>query len=190
MKTYTIIAGVNGVGKSSLTGVLIGEGIDLGEIVDTDKLAASLGGDKLAGGKEAVRRIRACLGRGESFTQETTLSGAKTLKTILAARERGYYIRLYYIGVDTVGESLRRIKNRVEKGGHDIPERDVKRRYDKRFRDLAAVLPFCDEVKLYDNENGFAERAEIRDQALFWKERPVGWLAELERYLAEPRKGR
>lgn len=40
MKIYTIIAGVNGVGKSSLTGVLVGETSDLGVIIDTDKITA------------------------------------------------------------------------------------------------------------------------------------------------------
>ena len=45
MKIYTIIGGVNGVGKSSLTGVLASESNDLGVIIDTDKITASLGGD-------------------------------------------------------------------------------------------------------------------------------------------------
>ena len=47
MKIYTIIAGVNGVGKSSLTGVLVGESSDLGVIVDADRITAELGGDKV-----------------------------------------------------------------------------------------------------------------------------------------------
>lgn len=185
MKIYTVIAGVNGVGKSSLTGVLIGENADLGVIVDTDKITAALGGDKLRGGKEAVRIIRECLQSGKSFTQETTLSGVKTLNTIKTAKERHYFIRLYYIGVGSAEESVKRIKNRVEKGGHDIPEKDVKRRHEKRFGDLAAVLPFCDEVKLYDNENGFTEKAEYKNRTLTLKGEPPDWLSELQRYLSE-----
>ena len=51
MKIYTIIGGVNGVGKSSLSGVLSAESTDLGIIIDTDKLTAELGGDKIKGGK-------------------------------------------------------------------------------------------------------------------------------------------
>lgn len=61
MKTYTIIGGVNGVGKSSLTGVLRSELTDLGAVIDVDKLTASLGGDKLSGGKAAIRKIESCL---------------------------------------------------------------------------------------------------------------------------------
>lgn len=181
MKIYTIIAGVNGVGKSSLTGVLIGESSDLGVIVDTDKITAELGGDKLRGGKAAIERINSSLEKGINLTQETTLSGVKTLKTIKKARDLDYFIRLYYVGVSTAEESIKRIKNRVEKGGHDIPESDVLRRYQKRFEDLVAVLPYCNEVKLYDNENGFIEKAEYKNGEIIIKSANVPkWLEELQ----------
>ena len=184
MKIYTIIAGVNGVGKSSLTGVLIGESSDLGVIVDTDKITAELGGDKLKGGKAAIERINDSLEKGINFTQETTLSGAKTLRTIKQARELDYFIRLYYIGVNTAEESIKRIKNRVEKGGHAIADNDVIRRYDKRFDDLIMILPYCNEVKFYDNENGFVEKAEYRNGSLIIKSDDIPqWLSELQKKL-------
>lgn len=63
------------------------------------------------------------------------------------------------MGVSGAEESLFRIANRVRKGGHNIPKQDVLRRYEKRFADLAEVLPYCDEVYFYDNENGFREVA-------------------------------
>ena len=40
MKVYTIIGGVNGTGKSSLTGVLRTQLKDLGRIIDVDKITA------------------------------------------------------------------------------------------------------------------------------------------------------
>lgn len=155
MKRYTIIGGVNGVGKSSIYGALKGRDEDFGVVIDTDKITAQFGGDKLKGGKEAVRLINDCLEKGLNFTQETTLSGKKTLKTIIKAHEKGYEIYLYYIAVSSAEESLSRIKNRVNKGGHDIPEAYVKRRFDKRFDDLLKVLPYCDKAIFWDNENGF-----------------------------------
>lgn len=184
MKKYTIIGGVNGVGKSSLTGVLKGEHSDLGIVVDTDMLTVKMGGDKIKGGKEAVRIISDCLDKGVNFTQETTLSGKKTLRTVIQAREKDYYVRLYYVGINSAAESLLRIKNRVSKGGHDIPAEDVKRRYESRFECLARVLPYCDEVRLYDNENGFAEVGEYRNGEIM----PSGgyvpeWIIELKEYL-------
>lgn len=179
MKLYTIIGGVNGCGKSSLTGALKAERSDLGLLIDVDKLAAQLG-SPVEGGKAAVRKIDECLEKGISFTQETTLSGARTERTIRRAKERGYTIRLYYIGLDTMEESLGRIANRVSKGGHDIPKEDVERRFQSRFADVLRVLPYCDEARFFDNDNGFMEVAEYRNGELIPRvSTPPRWLLEL-----------
>ena len=179
MQIYTIIGGVNGCGKSSLTGALKAERSDLGLIIDVDKLAAQLG-SPVEGGKAAVRKIDECLEKGISFTQETTLSGARTERTIRRAKERGYTIRLYYIGLDTMEESLGRIANRVAKGGHDIPREDVERRFSTRFADVLRVLPYCDEARFFDNDNGFVEVAEYRTGELIPRvSTPPRWLLEL-----------
>lgn len=184
MKIYTIIGGVNGVGKSSLTGVLAAESNDLGVIINTDKITIALNGDKIKGGKKAVELINYSLQKEINFTQETTLSGSRTLKTIKRARDLDYFIRLYYIGINSVDESLKRIKNRVEKGGHDIPTRDVERRYNKRFKDLINILPFCSEVKFFDNENGFVEKAEYKNGELIIKNNDIpNWIKDLKHFL-------
>lgn len=180
MKTYTIIGGTNGVGKSSFLGSLNEQRDDLGVIIDAEKINLRFDGDKVKGGKTASQMISDCLEKEIGFTQETTLSGHKTLKTIKAAREKNYSVRLYYIGISSAEESLLRIENRVKKGGHGIPESDVLRRYKSRFEDLLRVLPYCDEALLFDNENGFVKVAEYRNGQI----RAVGeyrpqWLKEL-----------
>jgi predicted ABC-type ATPase len=91
MKIYTIIGGVNGVGKSSLSGILAEIKSDMGMVVDTNKIIAECGGDKIKGGKIAVKKIDECLSRGITFTQETTLSGVKTLKTVKRAIAQNYF---------------------------------------------------------------------------------------------------
>lgn len=143
MKTYTIIGGVNGAGKSSLTGVLKSRMNDLGIIVDK----MSIGKSPVEGGKEAIDD---CLDKGVNFTQETTLSGHRTERTVRRAKEQGYYIRLFYVGLDTVNESLKRI------------------------------LPYCDEAVFYDNDNGFVEVAVYRNGEIIptVENRPQ-WLQEL-----------
>ena len=184
MKTYTIIGGVNGVGKSSFTGVLVRKTDDLGIIIDTDKLNAEFDGDRIQGGKKAIAIMEDCLEKGLSFTQETTLSGVRTLKTIRRAIELDYHIRLYYIGVNSCEESLLRIANRVRKGGHDIPSEDVQRRYEKRFSDLSAVLPYCSEAEFWDNENGFVNVGEYKNGSLvIYGNEPPQWLTELKKLI-------
>ena len=184
MKTYTIIGGVNGVGKSSFTGVLKERTMDLGTIIDVDKITAELGGNPLAGGKAALTKIRDCITRNVSFTQETTLSGYKTEATAKQVKELGYHVRMFYVGLDTLDESLLRIQNRVRRGGHDISNDDVSRRFSARWESLAKVLPYCDEAEFYDNDNGFVKVAEYRNGEL----RTVGdripnWIMELQNYL-------
>lgn len=184
MKQFTIIGGVNGVGKSSFTGVMKESRDDLGIIVDVDQITAKLGVGSLAGGKAALEKINECIAKGLSFTQETTLSGRKTEATARRCRELGYHVRLFYIGLDTAAESLSRIQNRVRRGGHDIPENDVERRFAGRWEAVAKVLPYCDEAEFYDNDNGFVKVAEYHNGELI----PVGvyrpnWLLELMEYL-------
>ena len=185
MKVYTIIGGVNGVGKSSFSGVLRQQRLDLGKIIDPDHIAAKehcfqfvavfIDPDhiaakehcnKLEAGRIAIQEVETAIQNGWNFTQETTLSGRRTLQTILAARQKDYQIRLYYIGISSAEESLYRIANRVRKGGHNIAEADVRRRYEKRFADLSKILPYCDEAHFFDNENGFTEAAIYQNGSL------------------------
>ena len=178
MKTYTIIGGVNGVGKSSFTGVLKERATDLGIIIDVDRITAELGG------KAALTTTRDCIDRNVSFTQETTLSGYKTESTAKEVKALGYYIRMFYVGLDTLSESLVRIDNRVKRGGHNIPKDDMQRRFSGRWEAVAKVLPYCDEAEFYDNDNGFVKVAEYCNGEL----RTIGnhipnWLSELQNYL-------
>lgn len=180
MKTYTIVAGVNGCGKSSLTGVLRNEISHLGRIIDVDKITVTCGGNLLEGGKKAVSLIEDSLEKGICFTQETTLSGRKTLDTIKRAMAKDYYIRLYYVGLDTMEESLLRIENRVRRGGHNIPGDTVAKRFAKRFDDLLAILPYCHEATFYDNDNGFVTVAKYKNGELqLMGQNSPKWLAEL-----------
>ncbi len=72
----------------------------------------------------------------------------------------------------------------MRRGGHDISQEDVVRRFRARWEAVEKVLSYCDEAEFYDNDNGFQLVAEYRNGEL----RTVGslyphWLAELLRYL-------
>lgn len=164
-ENFTILGGVNGVGKTTLAGVLKGVKDNFGMFVNADELTAQCG-SILEGGKQAVSLLEECIRRGDNFTWETTLSGRKTARTIAEAHEKGYFVCLYYISVSSAEECLSRIKNRVRKGGHDIPEEIVRRRFTKRFDDLTRILPLVEETVFFDNENGFVHVADYRNGQL------------------------
>ena len=187
LQEYILISGVNGTGKSSFRGVLEGQGVPLGHIVDPDLIAKQNNYNELSAGKQAVREIQACLQKGETITQETTLSSHQVRRTIVKAKEQGYRIVMYYIGLNTKYESIYRIANRVRKGGHDIQPDDVIRRFENRFDSLDRVVTLCDKVIFYDNENGFIKVAEITDGVFCYTNdyRP-DWIVEYHsRFLSE-----
>ena len=186
-KAYTIIGGVNGTGKSSFSGVMRSLIPDLGfgVIIDVDKIIALNKVFPIEGGKISIKLIAELLENGESFAQETTLAGLKTQNTAATAKDLGYFVRLYYIALDTPEECLKRISNRVTHGGHDIGEVDVRRRFAERWKSVKRILPHCDEAFFFDNNNGFTEVAEYSDGKLILKgDRHPQWVPELSKYLA------
>lgn len=171
MKEFTIVAGAVGVGKSSFIGALAPLKNSLGEIIADDD-------------KTAVRRIQSCLDDGADFTLESTLPGENTLAIIKTATEKGYRITLYYIAVNSVEESLRRISNRVRKGGRSVSAEKVRRSYLHHFEVLPLILPYCDSARFYDNENGFRYVAEYRNGEIIHDENYCpDWLKELNKKL-------
>lgn len=174
MKVYTIVGGVNGVGKSSFIGILRELISDLGCVVDEYETEA---------GKIALHRIDTCISDGVNFTQETTLSGSRTLKTIHKAKSNDYKIRMYYVGIDNLVENIIRIENRVRKGGHSISVEDVTRRYNSRYVDFIKVLPYCDIGEIYDNGNGFEKLADIQKGKIIAikKDNLPLWFKELQK---------
>ena len=158
MKTYTIIAGVSGTGKSSFAGALRPAPSDVNDEEGFEK--------------------------NISFIQETTLAGSATEYIAAKAKELGYYIKMYYIGLNSLKECLARIINRVRKGGHDVPEADVRREFASRWDAVERILPYCNEAHFFDNDNGFVEVAEYRNgEVVSIGELRPDWLKELQCFL-------
>ena len=80
MKNYTIFAGVNGAGKTSIyKSIYYNENIDEKRI-NTDEMVARIGSwqdnnIQIKCAREAVKLIKKYILEGISFNQETTLSG-------------------------------------------------------------------------------------------------------------------
>ncbi|WP_085318168.1 AAA family ATPase [Derxia lacustris] len=156
--TLRVLAGTNGAGKSSVAGALLRQsGADWfnPDEVARKLIAANPGlGQREANGLAwtAGKTLleRAIAGRLD-FNFETTL-GASTLPALLAtAADAGFAVRIWYVGLASVELHLKRVRERVAKGGHDIPEADIRRRYDAGRRNLIALLPRLAELKLFDN---------------------------------------
>jgi len=178
MKQYILFAGVNGSGKSTLYHT-IGEYLDLPRI-NTDEIVATFGdwrnySDVVKAGKIAVKSVKSCFDNGESFVQETTLCGRSILGNIRYAKENGYQIIVFYVGVNNVDIAKTRIASRVNAGGHGIPDKDVERRFDESFKNLKKIIPYCDIIHFYDNTEIFRYFASIKNGSFGAKENLPEW---------------
>ena len=115
---FSVIGGPNGAGKSTYTDRLAAAGYNLGEVVNPDVIAANLPGPDATrnarAGRETLRRTRALIASGRTFSRETTLSGNEILRTMRAARNAGFAVNLFFVGVDSVDISRARVRWRVE----------------------------------------------------------------------------
>jgi predicted ABC-type ATPase len=185
---YLIFAGVNGAGKTTLYKSGIWEnGFDLSAFkrVNPDEILLELGlipndpRSNFLAAREAVRRIDRYFADRTSFTQETTLSGLKSLQDIQKAKRAGYEVVMFYIGVDSPQIAEQRVQHRFELGGHTIDAQTIARRYDASLKHLKTAIGLCDQVHIFDNTG---ELVHLRDyehghlKTAFFS-RPNSWLA-------------
>jgi predicted ABC-type ATPase len=153
-----VLAGVNGAGKSSLGGAAIRE--SGGDYYNPDEAARSLmAADPRLGQTEANSKawligkklLEKAIADGLDFAFESTL-GANTIPALLrAAARQGFEIHVWYAGLCSPELHLARVKSRVNKGGHNIAEADIRRRYEHSRLNLIDLLPYLAALRVYDN---------------------------------------
>lgn len=99
-----------------------------------------------------LKRIEELLEKGETFSIETTLATKSYINLVHRAQAKGYTVRLLFFWLNSPELALLRIAERVAKGGHNIPEPIVRRRYVAGINNLLRL--FMNEVDywvIYDN---------------------------------------
>jgi len=149
-----VFAGPNGAGKTTIVDRHVAGRIP---VINPDTIAQMLppylsaGARTLQAGRIALHRRRELLAAGKSFAIETTLTGRSELDLMRAARRAGFKVSLVYIGLRDVQNSIARVRERVSRGGHDVPFADLIRRFDRSLGHLAEAMAIMDRVVLIDN---------------------------------------
>src|SRR6266853_2787937 len=127
-----VIGGPNGAGKTTFAREFL-PAAEVVEFLNADLLAAGL--SPLRPERMGVQSARLLLTRWRElvkerrdFAFESTLSGFTYATMLQSARAADYEVRLCYLWLPSVALSLRRVRQRVRKGGHDVPEADLRRR--------------------------------------------------------------
>jgi predicted ABC-type ATPase len=153
-----VLAGVNGAGKSSIGGAMIRA--TGSEYFNPDEaaralIAANPGLEQVKANAAAWRQGKRLLERAIAgrldFAFETTLGGSTMTRLLADAAEAGFEIRVFYVGLASPDLHLERVRQRVTKGGHDIPEADIRRRWRHSRMNLIRLLPVLTELRVYDN---------------------------------------
>jgi predicted ABC-type ATPase len=152
-----IIAGPNGAGKTTFAREFLAKEAGVVHFVNPDLIASGLSPLRpelaaFAAGRLFLREVDRLADAGNDFAFESTLSGLSYLSRLKRWKAAGRRIEIVYLQISSPQLALRRIAARVKQGGHNVPRRDVLRRFtrsrdnfDKHYRLLA------DTWSVYDN---------------------------------------
>lgn len=151
-----MIAGVNGAGKSSVVGEALRQrGADYHNPDELTRayLDRGLGLDEA--NSRAWQRGRQALIRavdeGLDFAFETTLGGRTMTDLLIRAARKGTRVRLIYVGLASADLHIERVRARVLRGGHAIPEERIRQRWQSSRQNLIRLLPHLSELRVFDN---------------------------------------
>jgi predicted ABC-type ATPase len=152
-----VIAGPNGAGKTTFAREFLLKDAGIVHFVNPDLIAGGLSPLRpelaaLAAGRLFLSELDR-LGKSNSdFAFESTLSGLAYLRRLKRWKAAGYRVRIVYLRISSPQIALRRIAARVKQGGHNVPRRDVLRRFNRSWLNFANHYRlFADTWSVYDN---------------------------------------
>ncbi|MDP2997788.1 MAG: zeta toxin family protein [Bryobacterales bacterium] len=153
-----VLAGANGAGKSSLAGAMfLAQGAEYFNPDDAASLLLSANPGITQAEANSVawrqgrRLLELAIAERLNFALETTLGGHTIPALLGSALSAGIEVRIWYVGLSSAELHIARVRARVAKGGHDIPEARIRDRYDRSRLNLIQLMPRLTELRVYDN---------------------------------------
>jgi predicted ABC-type ATPase len=151
-----LIAGCNGAGKTTFAKEFL-PSIGVIRFLNADEIARGLSPLKpeavaFKAGRLLLSELRELIDQRKTFALESTLSGRTYVNIFEDAKQQGYRIELHFVWIPDAREAIRRVRQRVIEGGHDVPAEDIRRRFtrsiDHLLKDYASL---ADKWFLWDN---------------------------------------
>ena len=100
---------------------------------------------------EGKRLLERAIAERLDFAFETTLGGHTIRALLHEALAAGIEVRMWFVGLSSVDLHIARVRSRVVRGGHDIPEEKIRERYDRSRINLIELMPRLTELRVFDN---------------------------------------
>jgi len=152
MPTCWIIAGPNGAGKTTFALKYLPKVAGCTNFINADLIAAGLSPlaperEMLAASRIFLKELYERIRLREDFAFETTLAGRTYLRTIRQLRHDGWIVKLIFLGLPSVDMSKMRVAERVAHGGHNIPAKEIERRFPRSLTNLlqyfSSIVDHC-----------------------------------------------
>jgi predicted ABC-type ATPase len=150
-----MLAGPNGAGKTTFHELVIRPRIKA-LFINADLIQREeLGDPSMAAAYRAAAiaesRRRQALEKGISFVSESTFSHPSKLALIRDAQAAGFRVVVYHINVRRPELSVSRVAQRVDEGGHDVPEEKIRERFERNLPLIREAVLLADHAFVYDN---------------------------------------
>jgi predicted ABC-type ATPase len=154
----TVIAGVNGAGKSSIAGASIRHAG--GDYFNPDEVSRRLMDDdsslilaqaNATAWKMGYDQLARAIDEEQNYIFETTLGGNSICGLLHEAINRGLEVRIFFCGLSSPELHLERVAARVARGGHHIPEEKIRERWTGSIHNMLGLIPRCSAVRVFDN---------------------------------------
>ena len=181
MPKMFIIAGPNGSGKSVFAQEFLPNFVHCRQFVNADLIALGLSPFdpvkvRLKAGRLLLTQIKELIHEKQDFGFESTLAGKSYVPLIKKSKQKGYSVHIFFLWVPNVLLAKARIKQRVQNGGHDVPTKDIERRFIRSQRNfIEHYRNLCDTWIVFDNSSSRpkeiakynSEEMTILDQKLY-----------------------
>ncbi|MCZ2152861.1 MAG: hypothetical protein LC114_02990 [Bryobacterales bacterium] len=154
----TVLAGVNGAGKSSIGGAHLLQ--NDGAFYNPDAIAHAVRRANPSFSAQEANAfawqrgrdlLEAAIASRTAFNFETTLGGETMTRLLIEAANKGATLNIWFVGLKSVDLHIRRVGSRVKKGGHAIPEGIIRRRWTSSILNLIKLLPHLTNLRVHDN---------------------------------------